>query len=209
MPKIISAVCDALPDLIAGISSGIIDNIPAIIQAGITLFTSIISDLPTIISQITANVPRIIDGIVGAFGELAGRMFDIGKDAASSLGEGLLNVGTFGLYDQVKKDNEKLAADLDGFVERLKAEQSGAGVFTGSGFNNFKSALRDTSSSVKATAADTTRSGGAYGPKIENDVSSSVNINMYVDGQKTSSTQYSRLKDGETVGCYINNGKGR
>lgn len=212
IPQIVEKIAIKIPEIVTGIGEKIAENGSKLFEKGKELFSHLCENPDEIIMSIKDKIEEIINGILDFFKDFGEKMFNVGKEAAQRFTDGLKNISPAAIFERAKEGEKvlnEIAADPQGFAERIKAAQSGAGVFTGSGFNNFKSALRDTSSSVKATAADTTRSGGAYGPKIENDVSSSVNINMYVDGQKTSSTQYSRLKDGETVGCYINNGKGR
>lgn len=95
LPEIIKQIVDVLPEIISGIIDALLDNLPLIIKAGVELLTAIVSDVPTIINTIVAAVPQIINGIIEAFGELWGKMWEIGRHMIEGLWEGIKSMGSW------------------------------------------------------------------------------------------------------------------
>ena len=85
MPEIITAIVEAIPQIISGIINAVMNAIPLIIQAGIDLLISLIKALPQIITTIVNAIPQIISGIIKAVLENLPLIVKAGVDLFISL----------------------------------------------------------------------------------------------------------------------------
>ena len=121
LPDIIEAISEALPELIDGIISGILELIPKIIECGIQLFIALIQNIGDIIAGIAAALPDLINGIIQAILEHLPEIIECGVKLFVALVENLPKI----LIEILKAVAEILSSILgainDGFENMAEA----------------------------------------------------------------------------------------
>ena len=121
LPDIIEAISEALPELIDGIIDGILTLLPKIIECGIQLFIALIQNIGDIIAGIAAALPDLINGIIQAILEHLPEIIECGVKLFVALVENLPKI----LIEILKAVAEILSSILgainDGFENMAEA----------------------------------------------------------------------------------------
>ena len=94
LPEIIVQICAVLPDIINAVTAALLTMLPQLIQCGITLLTALVQALPQIIQTVCAVLPQIITAVIGALTDMIPLLIECGIELFLALIDALPEIIT-------------------------------------------------------------------------------------------------------------------
>lgn len=112
LPEIITAIVEAIPQIVDGLITAILGSIPQLIDAGVQLLVALIQNLPLIITTVITAIPKIVSSLVNAIISSIPQIIQAGIMLLVSL---IKNLPTI-IVEVVKAVPQIIAALVKGFT---------------------------------------------------------------------------------------------